>query len=87
MTTATEKSLAQFLLKEYPSELLKHGETFKYLTIVNPNTEAVAFCISAPKELPLADTLITVQAHYGDTEVGLQAVFSEPFPNFLQVTQ
>jgi hypothetical protein len=25
-----------------------------------------------------------VQAHYGDTEVGLEAVFREAFPDFLQ---
>jgi hypothetical protein len=32
----------------------------------------------------LADTTMYVQSHYGDTEVWLEAVLKEPFPNFLQ---
>lgn len=88
MVTATGTSLKGFFDNFNDTEknitLLNNESTFKYLTIVNPTDEEISFCIETSKELPVADTLITVQAHYGDTEVGLQAIFSEPFPSFLQ---
>ncbi|MDR0369690.1 MAG: hypothetical protein LBH96_04180 [Candidatus Peribacteria bacterium] len=87
MVTATENNISFFLKdNEYVSDVLTNEKTFKYLTIVNPNDLEVKLCITAGVALPVADTLISVQAHYGNTDVGLQAIFSEPFPNFLQVT-
>ncbi|MDR0282788.1 MAG: hypothetical protein LBI53_05945 [Candidatus Peribacteria bacterium] len=62
-------------------------DTQKYLTIVNPSSTPVTFCINSTSNtllLPSPDTLIRVYAHYGNVEVGLEAVFSKPFPNFLQ---
>ena len=57
----------------------------KFLTIVNSSSSTVSFCIFSNKDaLASQDTLITVRAHYGDTEVGMQAILSEPFPSFLQ---
>jgi len=65
----------------------KNDKYFTYLTIVNAKDSVVSLCISSTIPLPVPDTWIKVQAHYGNTEVGLQAVFSEPFPSFLQMTQ
>lgn len=88
MVTATGNNISFFLKNnEYAKELLANWGNFKYLTIVNPKDEEITLCVSAEGvNLPVADTLINVQAHYWNTEVGLQAIFSEPFPNFLQVT-
>jgi hypothetical protein len=64
--------------------ILTSTNTKAYLTIVNTSDEGVEFKISSSQPFALSDTQINVQAHYGDTEVGLEAKFSEPFPNFLQ---
>jgi hypothetical protein len=48
------------------------------------NSTPVTFTVTSSKAFPLDTTTINVWSHYGDTEVGLQADFSEPFPNFLQ---
>lgn len=87
MMTKTGTSLNNFLRSNEDAKYILEQSAFKYLTIVNPKDEEITLCVSAEGvNLPVADTLINVQAHYWNTEVGLQAIFSEPFPNFLQVT-
>ena len=88
MITATGTNVYSFLnsdniiVKNILDSLSKNKT---YLTIVNPTENLVSFCIeSSSEEIPSADTLIKVSAHYGGTEVWFQAIFKEPFPNFLQ---
>jgi len=87
MITRTGNSLNQFRNFSFVTEALGNPTTQKYLTIVNPSFTPVTFCIGSTSSallLPSPDTLIRVYAHYGNVEVGLEAVFSKPFPNFLQ---
>jgi len=86
MITRTGNNLYSFRDFPFVNEALNRTNTQKYLTIVNPHATPVTFCIASNSSilLPSPDTLIRVYAHYGDMEVGLEAVFSKPFPNFLQ---
>jgi len=85
----TNQDLSNFLgeksfLYDGKSFVDYYKDAFKYLTIVNVGNPNVKVCINSQVKLPIPDTLINVKAHYGDVEVGLRAVFSEPFPSFLQ---
>lgn len=68
---------------------LKNIETMnwkrRYLTIKNSWTwdEVAEFCIYMDnKMIPYSDSLVTVQANYGDMEVGLQSVVKKWVPDW-----
>ncbi|MDR0860648.1 MAG: hypothetical protein LBO09_06870 [Candidatus Peribacteria bacterium] len=58
----------------------------RYLTILNhhKNTPIMGCIESSSQPFALDTTTIEVWAHYGNTEVGLNSTFSEPFPDLLQ---
>ncbi|MDR2416098.1 MAG: hypothetical protein LBD75_05885 [Candidatus Peribacteria bacterium] len=84
MVMQTGNKLEEFLEKEEVKNVLKLSQTRRYLSIVNTSSSEIQFSLTSSQFFALSDSQISVQAHYGDTEVGLEAKFSEPFPNFLQ---
>ncbi|MDR2191200.1 MAG: hypothetical protein LBP53_08835 [Candidatus Peribacteria bacterium] len=86
MVSKTGKTLATFLGDGEVKAVLANTALRKYLTIVNPTSNpTVSITLTATSQpFAIADTHINVQAHYGDTDVGLEAIYTEPFPNFLQ---
>jgi hypothetical protein len=72
------------IITEQQKSMFTLPTTKAYLTIVNTSPSELEFSLTSKELFALSDSNISVQAHYGDTEVGLEAKFSEPFPNFLQ---
>ena len=67
------------------NSIINNDDKRKYLTIKNPRTwdEVVKFCVHAEWNLiPYSDSLISVQANYGDMEVWLQSVVKKWAPDW-----
>jgi hypothetical protein len=84
MVTQKGTDLGAFWESPEVQSVISQSDTRKYLTIVNESSAEVSLQITSSQPFALPDTLLEVSAHYGDTEVGLEAIFKEPFPNFLQ---
>jgi hypothetical protein len=69
MATQTGTKLANFWANDEVKSVIEKSATRKYLTIVNDSPSEVSLQITSPQPFALSDTLITVNAHYGDTEV------------------
>jgi hypothetical protein len=67
------------------NSIINNNDKRKYLTIKNPRTwdEVVKFCVYADRNLiPYSDSLISVQANYGDMEVWIESVVKKWVPDW-----
>lgn len=67
------------------NSIINNDDKRKYLTIKNPRTwdEVVKFCVYADRNLiPYSDSLISVQANYGDMEVWIESVVKKWVPDW-----
>ena len=80
--TMKSENLGKFLSS---NTVLSNKDRRKYLTIKNPYTwdEKVEFCVYMEgSPIPSPNSLITVQANYGDMEVWLESVVRKDVPDW-----
>ena len=80
--TMKSENLGEFLSN---NTVLSNKDRRKYLTIKNPYTwdEKVEFCVYMEgSPIPSPNSLITVQANYGDMEVWLESVVRKDVPDW-----
>ena len=80
--TMKSENLGKFLSN---NTVLSNKDRRKYLTIKNPYTwdEKVEFCVYMEgSHIPSPNSLITVQANYGDMEVWLESVVRKDVPDW-----